>query len=271
MDPWIVLKLIGLVGLTLALTSGCGPSYDITEFAIPVDLGDRQVEVVVHEAEAPGLTYLNMHDNEDTAADAALDVIRRNGGRLVELQHTGERNVAFSLGDSAYAFDPNRMFTPGGLEATLREHGAYSEEAQRAVTALADTMLQAAAIDELAVVITVHNNSEGEYSTLSYVGDGQYQSDALFAHYDNTSDPDDFFYVTNEQLYSHLRDAGFNVVLQDNAKVTDDGSLSVYAGRRGIPYINVEAQHGHFDEQVKMIDYLTAYLPEINLNAPPTE
>ena len=46
---------------------------------------------------------------------------------------------------------------------------------------------------------------------------------------------------------------GHNVVLQDNDKVTDDGSLSVLAGRAGIPYINVEAEDGHLQQQVEMI------------------
>lgn len=257
--------------LMLSVTAGCSQTYDVTQRVVSIQLGDREVRVVVHEAEAPGLTYLIVHDNENTAAEAALDVVRRNGGRLVELKHSGERNVAFAMGDSAYAFDPNRMFTNAGREATMREHGAFSDEAFEAVGTLADTLLQVADFGQEPAIITVHNNTEGEYSVLSYMDQGDYQGDALFAYYDNTTNADDFFFVTNEQLYSHLRDAGFNVVLQDNVKVTDDGSLSVYAGNQGIPYVNVEAQHGNFDEQVKMLEYLTSYLPEIDLDARPTE
>jgi hypothetical protein len=35
--------------------------------------------------------------------------------------------------------------------------------------------------------------------------------------------------------------------------MTDDGSLSVYCGKLGIPYVNVEAQHGHLVRQLKML------------------
>ena len=35
---------------------------------------------------------------------------------------------------------------------------------------------------------------------------------------------------------------GYNVVLQNNATVTNDGSLSYYAGVQGKEYINFEAQ-----------------------------
>ena len=40
------------------------------------------------------------------------------------------------------------------------------------------------------------------------------------------------------------------------ALATDDGSLSVYAGQRGRPYVNVEAQHGHAREQRRMFEAL---------------
>ena len=264
-------KILSTVLLTLALVSGCNDPHEISRRVIPVQMGEAEMQVVVYDSGEPGITYLNMHDNEDTAAEAALDVIRRNGGRLIELQHTGERNVAFGLGDTTYVFDPNRMFTPRGLEATLREHGPYSAEARAAASELAAALLEAADVDTARVVITVHNNTQGQYSVLEYMDRGEYQADALFAYYDDATDPDDFFFVTNEQLYSALREAGFNVVLQDNARVTDDGSLSVFAGRRGIPYVNAEAQHGHFEEQVRMLEYLDAHLHEIDLEARPTE
>lgn len=45
-------------------------------------------------------------------------------------------------------------------------------------------------------------------------------------------------------------------MLQDNVQVTDDGSLSVRAARNGLPYVNVEAQHGHREQQVRMLEAL---------------
>ena len=49
-------------------------------------------------------------------------------------------------------------------------------------------------------------------------------------------------------------------MLQNNHRVRDDGSLSVYAARHNIGYINVEARHGHAAEQREMLQTLLDYL-----------
>ena len=67
-------------------------------------------------------------------------------------------------------------------------------------------------------------------------------------------DPDDFFFVTDQKVFDELKRRKLNVVLQDNRIRRDDGSLSVHAGRKGISYINVEAEPGHFQEQIRMIE-----------------
>ena len=67
-------------------------------------------------------------------------------------------------------------------------------------------------------------------------------------------------FVTDRALYDALVGEGFNAVLQDNDAATDDGSLSVWAAREGVPYVNVEAQHGHRAEQAAMIDALVGVL-----------
>ena len=53
------------------------------------------------------------------------------------------------------------------------------------------------------------------------------------------------------------------MLLQNNARVTADGSLSVYAGIKGIDYINIETEHGKKDQQKWMLtavaEYISAY------------
>ena len=51
-----------------------------------------------------------------------------------------------------------------------------------------------------------------------------------------------------------LKDENINVVLQDNENCFDDGSLSVYCGKKQIRYANVEAEEGHLREQVFLIE-----------------
>ncbi len=245
-----------LVLLLICLTACMATEYRIATETIPVRIGETTIELVIHEAEEPGLTYFVLHENERTAAEAALDVIRRNGGRLIEISHTQERNVSFKLGDERYVFDPNRVFTEAGRVATLADLSKVSPEALDALEQFADTVLEVLATWQEDFIITVHNNTRGEYSTFSYVNDAQFVRDAMHVHVADREEPDNFFFVTEPDLFDSIRSAGFNVVLQDNANATDDGSLSVYAGNRGIPYVNVEAEHGQFESQVRMLEFL---------------
>ena len=252
-----------LILLGLIVCAACGEaSQVVTAERTTLAVGDSEVDVVVHQAETPGLTYLNLHDDEDTGVEAALSVIRQHGGRVIELQHGGSRNVAFSIGDTSYAFDPNRMFTDQGAALTLADLSDSSQAATSAVRAFAGAMLDEIGLDSVETIITLHNNTDERYSALSYNSGGEYEADVLFVHLTDDVDPDDFFFVTDRRLYDRLRQGDFNAVLQDNARVTDDGSLSVYAGQQGVPYVNVEAEHGHFEMQVKMLEYLREVLGE---------
>ena len=263
---WLVLLFL----LPLAASVGCRPQvHDIQQDVISVGVGTREVEVVVHTADAPGLTYVSLHEDEKTAVQATLDVIKREGGRLVQLRHTGERNISFrpadtSSADSVYTFDPNRMFTAQGLRASLEKLSTAPPSAQEAVASFADSILAIIDPRPNEALVAVHNNrddEEGEdnYSTLRYL-DGDLSREALFVYYNDAVDPDDFFYVTDRQLYDTIRRANYNVVLQNAAEVTDDGSLSVYAAQQGLSYVNVEAQRGHYEYQVKMIQFLNELL-----------
>ena len=189
--------------------------------------------------------------------------LRRSGGRLVELQHGGKRDITFRLDGGDFAVDPNRIFTPEGVRRTLTKLSRSTAEAERAVGRFAGELLAIDAIERADVVIALHNNSEGQYSAKSYEKEAIYAQDASDVFIKDGSDPDDFFFVTEAAVFDALRRRGYNVVLQDNRQVTDDGSLSVYCGRAGVRYINVEAQKGHLDQQVAMLSALEVVLEEL--------
>ena len=205
-----------------------------------------------------------MHDDENTAVAATLGTLRRRGGRLVEVRHTGERNLAFELEQTTYAFDPNRIFTDAGAAATLRDQGAFSDAALKATRAFARRLLEVVGFQRLreagGSIVTVHNNKPGSYSAKSYGRGGEHEREAKRMRPKRETAPDDFFFVTEPRHYRLLQGGPFHVVLQDNAAMTDDGSLSVYAARAGLPYVNVEAQHGHLREQIDMLAYLNERL-----------
>ena len=237
----------------------------VTERAVA--LGETRVTIRVSERLGPdaaqgavGLDALNLHDNEGTSVEAVLDVVGTRGGRVVELVHSGERNLSFRLSGDVFIADPNRIFTDAGRRRTLAALSRDVPAARAALEAFADTVLAVYTERRVGVVVTLHNNTPDNYSAASYAQGGEYARDAEAVTIHPGSDPDDFFFVTERALYDALARQGFNAVLQDNARATDDGSLSVWAAQRGIPYVNVEAEHGHRIQQAGMIDALAQVL-----------
>jgi hypothetical protein len=218
-----------------------------------VRIGDARVRLLVHVSGEGTPTYVHVHENERTALEAARRVFRETGGRLLELRAQGKRLIVFRKNDREYRFDPNRIFTPDGIERTLRRYGAYSETARDEVGHLARHLLDAGVVDASRMVVAVHNNAAGEYTARSYVPPGPLARQAEAVHVNSLLGVGDFFIVTDRRLFEELRARGWNVVLQDNQRATDDGSLSVYCGRRRIPYANVEARYGHLETQIDML------------------
>lgn len=257
---------IGLL-LVALLFAGCQGGDEnalaIQETRTTLYVGSEPVDVVLFASEEPGLTYINLHDNEQTSVDAALEVLQLSGGRVFELQHRGERNITFTLDGIVYVFDPNRMFSDIGAQVSLLRLSQYSADAQAAVRAFAEDVLALYDLPQLDTVITLHNTYEG-FSVLSYASGGEYEQEAEAVFVSEGTDPNDFFFVTDVEIYDGLRAEGFNVVLQDNEQVTDDGSLSVYSADQGLPYANAEAQHGHHEEQVDMLLGLGEVLRMLN-------
>ena len=56
------------------------------------------------------------------------------------------------------------------------------------------------------------------------------------------------------------------MLLQDNANVPDDGSMSVYFARLGIPYLNIEAHNDHLQEQIEMVRAAQEMLANLGLS-----
>lgn len=248
-------SLLSLAAAALILSS-CTDDSQLTTEQFRISIGDSSVDLIAHRSVQTGLTYVNLHDNENTAVEAGLSVVREHGGTLFELKHTGDRRLSFQIGNSTFTIDPNRIFTTQGIDSTLAADGAISPRARDAVRSFADALLHRFGFTELTLVVALHNNTDERYSVLSYADNGDLANEALFTHVAVDIDPDDFYFVTSEPLYNDLRGAGFNAVMQDIHFAEDDGSLSVFSARQRVPYANVEAQHGHFEVQREMIELL---------------
>ncbi len=230
--------------------------YKIEQKVFRYKLGDKIVKIVISKtSKHPSkFVYFNMHDNENTAAEAAKEVIKKFGGTLIELENDGKRLINFSLKNEQFTFDPNRIFTKVGIKKTLKYNGEYLTEAENETNKFAK-MLKGV-LKNFRLIIAVHNNTDENYSIKSYETGEEFGKDAKLVNINSDTDIDDFFFVTDKNIFKTLKEKNQNVALQDNVNVTDDGSLSVYCGNHKIPYINVESEHGHLREQIKMLEVL---------------
>jgi hypothetical protein len=231
------------------------PAPGTETMAVPV--GDGRVHLAVRRFGNGGLRYLSLHENEHTAVEAAVAVLAHQAGTLIELRGSGRRLVSFRDGVRPLAFDPNRIFTDAGIRQTLCRHGSYTGAGIAAARRLRDAVLVLLDGRPNDPVVALHSNAGGLYSIQAYRPGGAHAGDveALAVHSDRA--PDAFFLVTRASLFESLRDAGFNVVLQ-NDHPADDGSLSLWFQLQGRAYINVEARLGAVQEQQRMLEAVTA-------------
>ncbi len=204
---------------------------------------------------ATKISFVHVHENETTAVAAAnllMDTLQR--GCFTTWQCQQQRFVEFKLKGVQYRFDPNRIYTQTGIKTTLKSNkGAFSDSAMLSIQVIADVFLRKY-IDSNRLIVALHNNTDaGGLSISSYKKGNAFSSAAKQVFINPKQDADDFFYTTEVAYFNFLKTKGFNVVLQDNVKVPDDGSLSVYAATYHIPYINIEAQNGHLQQQIKML------------------
>jgi len=207
-------------------------------------LGDTKV-VIQLENYGPGKVFVHVHANETTALEAARRIARSNGGQVVTLIHTQERDVHFHLNGRAYAFDPNRIYTRLGIQKTLKMHGCYDAKAAHVVANFAKKVL---ATIPAGKVVAVHNNKG--YSLRDYLPHHSLALDAQKIYLRDRGNYRNFFLVTKGHDFYRFKTLGFNVVHQSR-HVSDDGSLSVALARRH--YVNVEAAFGELHQQMNML------------------
>jgi hypothetical protein len=148
--------------IVLALTAGCVRLS--APRTIPLQLGATEIPFTIHATDRSWLAFLVLHANERTAVEAGLEVLRTRKGRLVELQAQRRRLVTFELDGQTWRFDPNRIFTESGAEATLQEHsGSAPPEVLAEVRKFAAAVLATFEVGALQTIVTLHNNSEGDY------------------------------------------------------------------------------------------------------------
>lgn len=267
-------------------------------------LGETEIKINVYENPTRQITFFAPHYNEQTAVRAAREAIETHGGRFVEIESTDEkgkpsRYLKFQFGGKNYSIDPNRIYTENGRACN------FPAEIEAAVKNFADELLQIIFAsngktlrENERFIVAVHNNADidakeksaqnGDLTAAAYIrssnserfANGAYQDQAAGVYLSNTEeDTDNFVFLSTPIFINHFAEKGFNVVIQKSLSrlqtkqcSVDDGSLSVFAARENIPYINLEADlNNGFFRQKQMLEAVFALLPkaeaETDLNA----
>ena len=215
-------------------------------------IGDTPFKIIQqYGAVDDKVLFLNVHEDEITSIDATEMFAQEHSVHFVRIAHEKTRRLNFKIKNKSYSVDPNRIYTAKGRRKTLKDGESFSWAASRQVKTFANEFLKYLSGKE--VIIAMHNNTDVNYTIKSYLPGGDEAQNTKEVYVTERMDPDDFVYTTDKLFYDQLKAKDINVILQDNEKFVNDGSLSVYCGLNGIRYINIEAQKGHFDEQLQLI------------------
>lgn len=236
-------------------------------------LGETEVKINIYENSGAQVTFFAPHYNEQIAVKLAREAVEKYGGRVVEIESLDEkgkpsRYLKFRFGGKTYTIDPNRIYTENG-----RTCGAASE-IETVVKIFSDNLLRILlASDGKSLregerfLVAVHNNTDidakaedkksGNLTAVAFVkasnseslADGAYKDQAEGVYLSNTEeDVDNFIFLSTPAYVSYFAEKGFNIVVQKSVPRlqskkcgVDDGSLSIFAARENIPYINLEA------------------------------
>jgi len=227
-----------------------------------INFGNSTVMFDYLENKCDTLIFINLHSNEQTSIAAIKQIMLQSHGKYYGIQSGGTRELTIQLKGKTITVDPNRIFTKTGIEKTLKNYKCYSASNLKLVDAFASQLLKE--LSHAKLLVAVHNSTDGGFSIKSFVKTNAEKQDAKEIYINPIYDEDDFYLVTNKSKFDYFKSKGYNVILQDNLNVEDDGSLSVYCGKNNIDYINIECQAGHLKMQIQMIEEI--YKGFVNLN-----
>ena len=223
----------------------------ISQNFIKIKVGISEVKLESIENKCDTLIFINLHNNEQTSILAIKQVLKKSHGKFLGIQSGKKRELSVLINGNNISFDPNRIFTKTGIEKTLNNYNSFSEVNEKIINEFANELLNQ--FSKAKLLVAMHNNTGG-YSITGILKANQVKHDAIEININPKYDENDFYFVTQKSKFDYFKSKGYNVVLQDNKNVEDDGSLSVYCGNRNLGYINIECENGHLNEQIKMIE-----------------
>lgn len=209
-----------------------------------------RLQLVKYGERPERVVFLNVHENEYTSIQAAGEYLETRDGYFIAVKQNGNRNLSFDIKGSKVQFDPNRMFTKTGRIANLRLlNRKFIPAAEEEVEEFSDKIISR--VKNARIVVALHNNTNGKPLSVN-----SYRTRYL----NPDMDPDDFVLTTEKAIFEQVKAKKINAVLETTASSPDDGSLAYFCSKKGIPYINVEAQVGHKSEQLRMLKALNSII-----------
>jgi len=283
----VMLSLFSAAGLYVA--SASGPA----EIEV---LDNRFVIKAEGNTGTPRCVFFVPHSNETIGASAARNIVQNwshaalyqlrpcNSDVKAAMEGSGvtgndpyDRYLYFSFDRLWYSIDPNRIYTPRGIdrEILLFGDGKWGRKVdlggcamvpagvKSAVSNAAKGIINAIGIGSVGpscpAVVAVHNNTpteEGDLETFSFLwyknggpcsNEVEKRDGDACIYEGDAPNRDNLILVTRFEDFQYLaKDGRFNIVLMRTpapGAEGDDGSLSVYCGQKGIRYINVEARY----------------------------
>jgi hypothetical protein len=225
-------------------------------------LHDLPINLVKYSYREPNINFLSIHDNEDTGVKAAFEFIKYSGGSIIDCQYGSARNFQFVYNEEEFQTDPNSIYSKTGIINGLEKFGRADQEIVIKLEELSNLILKKYSENNPAYFFTLHNNADGGFGISSYLKGYELEGYADSLHINFQMDNDNLILVTDLALFNRLKIDNVNVVLQSH-NAPDDGSLSIYSMKKNIPYINVEVQHGQFEENLRLIEISTNALLQI--------
>lgn len=273
MQKYILLTIFCFLATSLT-------SQEISYQRKEILLGKNTIYLDVFEKVGEMITYVHVHENETTSLEAGKILLEEKGGKLITLVHSQDtlknRNITFEHNNSWYQFDPNRIYTKNDsvLLSSIRVIKGKGQVTQKVIAMVRNLSNQIwAEVKDAPLIIALHNNKNEpaklvpkylflsdiqpeSFSIVSYIKKFDVESGSNKSCEDIYINPrknnSEFFIVTEKRDFSMLYKKRYSVVLQNEDPV-DDGSMSVFAKKNNIRYVNSEAKQGRLDEQLEML------------------
>ncbi len=227
---------------------------------IPFKMGSHIVYFEEFVGKKNDRTFLFVHPDEITAYRELKKYLLKNNKTGYLFIGNGERlskrgrYLSIKIGRKIFYFDPNRVFSHKHRHNFLltrkyyryaiynRAHyyRQYRKQFHQYINVFHEFMVVIAMVRK-GPLITVHDNDEVmKWANKIFRGHNYGISKLSYRNKDMPTS--DFFYVTQQKDYNYCKQNNLNVILQDNAKIKDDGSASIEFARKNKRYFCIEVK-----------------------------